>query len=137
MQSRGYRNNNPGNIIKGKSLFLGEVQGSDSRFRSFQSMEYGYRAIFKLLKSYIRSGYNTIGKIINRYAPPVENDTNSYVSIVEKKTGISKDKLISSDDADSLIKIVSAISTVENGVSPDQDLILKGWKLLGEVKKKT
>ena len=46
-------------------------------------MDYGIRAIFRILKTYREKyGLNTIEGIINRYAPPAENDTESYIESV-------------------------------------------------------
>jgi hypothetical protein len=134
--TRGYQNNNPGNIIKGGKPFLGEIPGKDEKFRSFQSMEFGYRAIFKILRTYIKSGYNTIDKIINRYAPASENDTATYIRNVVSFTGIKKDTLVDMDDSEKMIRIVTAISNQENGIKPDTQQVVKGWNLLDEVKKK-
>lgn len=132
--SRGYRNNNPGNIVKtfsnGKQTFwIGEISGSDSRFKTFKNMAFGYRAIFVTLNSYINKGFNTIEKIINRYAPPNENKTSSYVNHVAEMVGVDKDFTIDKSDNVLLLKIVEAISYVENGIKPDKSQILKGYEL--------
>ena len=51
--SRGYRNYNPGNIRISNTRYKGEVVPSqDTAFKQFQSMEYGYRAMFVLLHYY-------------------------------------------------------------------------------------
>ena len=51
--SRGLRNCNPGNIRQSRSKFKGEVRPSrDSAFKQFESMAYGYRAMFVLLDTY-------------------------------------------------------------------------------------
>lgn len=83
-QSRGLRNNNPGNIRRNYAnnwKGLSDVQ-SDISFCQFISLEYGIRALMKLLLTYEKKGYNTINTIIPRYAPSSENDTNSYISFV-------------------------------------------------------
>lgn len=134
--TRGYRNNNFGNIRitrdkNGKQTFWkGEVKGADQAFKTFETPAWGYRAIFALLKEYIGKGYNTINKIIGRYAPSSENNTNSYVSTVVKKTGIQPDTKIAASDLISLTRIVRAISFVENGIEPDDVQIDEGKKLL-------
>jgi hypothetical protein len=119
---RGLRNNNPGNLIHsagGKLLppYTGEVRPpKDSRFRTFSSMPYGYRAMFVLLKTYNNRGVDTIEKIINTWAPPVENATSSYIANVEKQTGINRYTKLNINDQSSYKKIVAAISKVENGL---------------------
>lgn len=81
---RGLRNRNPGNIRQSSTKYLGEVQPSQDReFKQFQSIEYGYRAMFVLLEHYYRKrGLKTIRQIISRYAPPVENNTEYYIGQV-------------------------------------------------------
>ena len=128
---RGLRNNNPGNIRLTKTLWQGETLGSDKSFKTFVSMEYGYRAIFVLLRSYISKGFDTIEKIINRYAPPTENVTSRYVKHVSERTGIPKNKRVSFSDSEAMINIVAAISKSENGVSADMNKVNAGFKLVG------
>ena len=135
MPTLGYRNNNPGNLVKGSKPFLGEVfPGTDKRFRQFQTMDYGYRAAMKVLVNFISSGYNTIEKIITRWAPPVENNTKAYINSVAIQTGIQPNFVITIDQADYIKKIMAAISRHENGIEPDFRLILKGWELLEQKK---
>jgi len=128
---RGLRNKNPGNIRKTKTFWEGEVKGSDKSFKTFISMEYGYRAIFVLLRSYINKGFDTIEKIINRYAPPTENKTSQYVKHVSERTGIPKDQKLSFHESNKMINIVAAISRSENGVVANMDDVNKGFKLVG------
>lgn len=128
--SRGYRNNNPGNLIKTDVKYLGEVESSDSRFRAFESMEYGYRAIFKLLQYYIGNGLNTITLMIDTYAPAHENDTTAYIRFVADRVGIRPDQAIVKSDLVTLEKMVAAISRIENGVEPDLKQVEGGKRLL-------
>jgi len=133
--TRGYRNNNPGNIRltykDGKKYYWkGEIDGTDMSFKTFKNIAYGYRAIFALLKEYIGKGYNTIEKIIGRYAPSSENNTNAYVTTVTKKVGITRDTKIGASDLVTLTKLVSAISFVENGLPAKEVDIEEGKKLL-------
>jgi hypothetical protein len=83
INTRGFRNNNPGNIRHGsKWKGLKEVQ-DDKSFCSFVSVEFGIRAIFKLLDTYsTKYDLNTIENIISRYAPPSENATSNYINTV-------------------------------------------------------
>lgn len=134
--TRGYRNNNPGNIRLtfnsdgSKRFWKGEIEGTDKAFKTFKSMAYGYRAIFALLKEYIGKGYNTIEKIISRYAPSIENNTNAYISTVVKRSGVPKDAKIAASDLVTLTKLVSAISFVENGLPANEVEVNEGKKLL-------
>jgi hypothetical protein len=131
LMARGLNNNNPGNIVKGGATFQGErVSSSDRRFKEFVSLEYGYRAMFVLLKNYVRlHGCDTVRKVINRWAPPVENDTLRYVRFVSEKTGIAADMKFDPCDSNLMVKMVSAMSWMENGIKPDETEIEKGWEL--------
>jgi len=96
---RGIRNNNPANIriVQGNNWRgkIPESQNTDYEFEQFETMQYGIRAALKLLSNYIRNGYNTINKIISRWAPPTENNTGNYIDAVSKGTGISPNQVIS------------------------------------------
>ena len=51
--SRGIRNRNPGNIRRSGGHYKGEVVPSgDSEFKQFETMAWGYRAMFVLLDGY-------------------------------------------------------------------------------------
>jgi hypothetical protein len=128
--TRGYRNNNPGNIRLTRTFWKGEVKGNDKAFKTFSSMSWGYRALFALLKEYISKGYNSIATIINRYAPGNENDTEAYIKTVCDKTGIGRDIILSFDQVLKIKKLVKAISFVENGVAADDVDVENGFFLL-------
>ena len=129
--SRGLSNNNPGNIRISSEKYLGEVIPSkDKSFKQFQSMAYGYRAIFVILRNYIEKyKADTIREIIYRWAPPNENSTENYVKTVVLRSGIQADATINKTDGDSISKIVSAISYVENGTPANENDILQGLQL--------
>lgn len=129
--SRGLRNNNPGNIRRGGSRFKGEkAESNDVAFRQFESVEWGYRAMFVLLNNYAKKyGCNTLRKIINRYAPPVENHTESYIRSVANATHLQPDEQISTTDGPTMTAVVAAMSEVENGVKADMKAIYSGWEL--------
>ena len=83
--SRSIRNNNPLNIRLGKSHWQGlRKMQEDGAFCQFESMAYGWRAAFILLTRtyYNNYGADTIGKIISRWAPQIENDTRGYIPIL-------------------------------------------------------
>ncbi|MFM0044126.1 hypothetical protein [Paraburkholderia sediminicola] len=109
---RGIRNNNPGNIVYGGFARQMGATGSDGRFAVFQSMEDGIKAAIKLLEGYVAKGYNTVRSIINRWAPPGENNTSAYVDAVAKKLGISADAKLNGDQ---LGGVANAIFQHENG----------------------
>ena len=80
MTVRGIRNMNPGNIRLGESWLGLRMKQTDPDFCQFTSMTYGCRALLKLLRTYVeKRGCTTIRKVVERWAPPSENDTSSYV----------------------------------------------------------
>lgn len=129
--SRGYRNCNPGNIRISKTRYKGEVVPSqDSAFKQFQSMEYGYRAMFVLLHYYYKVLHlTTLRQIISRYAPESENNTNAYICHVADAIFKGADVPIAIDDRDEMVMIVAAMSRIENVIPANIDEVVAGWQL--------
>lgn len=130
MTTRGLRNNNPGNIEINGDTFMGEVVPSkDTRFKQFREMRYGYRAIFCIMQTYIRRyGLNTIEGMISRWAPNNENDTDGYIRFVSEKSGIPPTDPVDIANREHMIRIVAAISQMENGVEADMADVIAGWE---------
>lgn len=118
--TRGLRNNNPGNIRKDGTHWKGEVEPSrDAAFKQFESMAWGYRAMFKCLNTYSRKyGLDTIRKTISRWAPPSENDTEAYIRTVSELSGVPENGRITATNRDVMIPIVAAMSRVEMALMP-------------------
>lgn len=129
---RGLRNNNPLNIRISTDQFVGEVHPSqDKQFKQFDTMAHGYRAAFRVLRTYINNyKCDTIRKIISRWAPATENDTLAYIMTVSDRAGISPDEPISADNREMMVRIVSAMSYVENGQEADMVNVMDGWEAL-------
>lgn len=129
--SRGLRNRNPGNIRRSATRYRGEVRPSgDSAFKRFESLAWGYRAIFVLLHTYrVRHGLTTPAQMIARWAPPAENDTAGYIRAVCGQTGIAPDRGIDTRDPALMIPLAAAISRVENGLEADLREVRAGWAL--------
>lgn len=128
---RGIRNNNPGNIKKNNVEWegLSAIQ-TDKTFFQFNDPIYGIRALTKILRTY-RNSYNikNIWGIINRYAPPSENDTESYKNFVKEKTGLNMLEEIEFT-VEGYLPVVKAIILMENGEQPyDDEIILQGMHL--------
>ena len=118
LDTRGVRNNNPGNIRQEGDQYdwQGEVGTDADGFMIFDTPENGIRALNKVLDTYRdRHGLQTVRQIIGRYAPPTENDTDSYVTSVSKSLGIGPDQAIPWDRKPEL---VNAIVRHENGGDP-------------------
>jgi len=129
MNPRGLRNNNPLNIRHSVDVFRGEVKGADREFKTFSSMPYGYRAAFVILGTYLSRGWNTIERIISRWAPPSENNTEGYIRHIEKRSGVPRNKVLTATDGTIYIQIVVAMCFVENGVSADLSQVWAGFYL--------
>lgn len=130
--SRGLRNNNPGNIRQNGDNFLGEIKPSaDPSFKQFESIEYGYRAMFVTLNTYQRKhGLSTIRAMISRWAPPKDNnDTEAYIRAVSSESGVPENSHITSTNKDVMVPIVAAMSRVENGVTANISEVQRGWDL--------
>lgn len=124
MLPRGLRNNNPGNIDYNPSnKWQGQVGIEDDlpehikpRFAKFKSMEYGVRAIVKLLQTYEqRYKADTVREIVSRYAPTNENKTDKYIENVCKWSGLTPDQKISAFSKQDLTRLVPAIIRQECG----------------------
>lgn len=116
--SRGYRNNNMGNLRISKTKnYLGRVplsENSDGAFEQFKEFRYGTLAMIELLERYINGGTNTLRKIIYKYAPPSENDSSGYLNNVSRWAGIGLDTPLTTDK-NTLKGLVLAMGRVENG----------------------
>lgn len=124
MTPRGIRNNNPFNIVKSNNDWMGKVKGGlDEHFETFKDAVYGIRAGIKLLINYKKQGFDTVEKIIGRFAPPFENNTKNYISHVSKKLGVHPTEVLTLSD-DVLFEFAVAIITMENGYNPYSDLVI-------------
>ena len=121
MLPRGIRNNNPLNIRRGKDQWQGlRAQQTDAQFCQFETLEYGWRAAFYLLTRTYYHKYRlyTIRAIINKWAPPNENLTATYIENVSRLTGIPPDEPIGipSDQPQRWMMLGIAMAIQENGL---------------------
>lgn len=115
-EPRGIRNNNPGNIRHGDQWVGMSENQTDPDYVQFISPEYGIRAMARVLKTYRNSyGLNTIAEIVSRWAPPSENDTQSYIKSVAQRLAVNPDQPINDFHTPLLI---AAIIQHENGQQP-------------------
>lgn len=127
--TRGIRNNNPGNLRISSSNWQGKITPSqDSAFEQFDTMLNGIRAALKLTQNYqTRYGDKTVRQIINRYAPPIENNTSSYVANVAAKVGVGPDEPINLKDEETAVKFGIAVFESENSVTFPADQVREAF----------
>jgi len=132
--SRGIRNNNPGNIRWGDEWkgLVPEGQRTDKSFCQFKAPEFGIRAMIIILRNYqSKYGLKTITGIIKRWAPPNENDTQAYIRSVAQATGTDADKPIDLTDSRKLFPLLQAIIKHENGTQPyEYDVFVRALDLV-------
>lgn len=137
--TRGVRNNNPGNIRRNPAnKWQGRVpleRNTDPDFEQFISPEYGIRALAVLLITYYdKYGCDTIRSIIERWAPPSENDTDAYISAVARMMRVLPKTRLNLHDYDVLRRLVEAIIAHENaGYRYPSHVVDKGLELAGVI----
>lgn len=117
---RGIRNNNPGNIRKTTTHWRGEVHSQqETAFETFAEPVDGLRALMVLLLNYyVRYQLNDVASIINRWAPPHENDTGAYARAVAERLKVTPAERINLFDDRVLTTLAAAITVHENGRPP-------------------
>jgi hypothetical protein len=106
-----FKNNNPGNI-RWNPKIKGVVGKSEKGFAIFSSKYAGLAAMENLLKGYIKKGFNTIEKILNRYAPPSDNNnTENYIQFVSHRSGIIRNTILKADQVATLIPAMVKMET--------------------------
>lgn len=119
-ESRGLRIGNPGNIRRGPSIWRGQSKiQSDPLFVTFDDPKWGIRAIVKIMRTYKSQGVHTIEQVINRYAPPSENNTEAYVAAVCAECSVHPTDDVDLDEIMPLL--VKAIIWHEQGCCPFAD----------------
>lgn len=121
MITRGVRNNNPFNVIKSSSCWLGlkpKSQCTDSVFCEFIDMKYGVRCGLIILRKYIQVYHlSDVRGILSRFAPSKENDTESYIEFVEGR--MRRDGFTPTDiefGTDKFLSLCAAIIKYECGL---------------------
>lgn len=113
MKTRGERNNNPFNMNRTGTSWVGEVRpGSDPRFAEFKTLDYGLRAgLINLMNGYFSKGL-TLAEIIRKYAPAFENNTMAYIKSAERRSGVLASAV---PQKLQYVKVAEAILFHENG----------------------
>ena len=146
--TRGIRNNNPLNIRRGTSRWVGRREiVTDKEFEEFTTMAFGYRAAWKLMDTYRlrlrQAGKSyTLENIIHRWAPPEDgNDTQEYLRTVirlldYKVAGRQPLPSPASKEGHRVFtRILMAMTCVECGIRMDEvdkRSIERGWTMAFE-----
>ena len=111
---RNVRLNNPGNVDRTSIVWQGmSAIQDDPRFIRFIAPQWGFRCMARILKGDYREGAVTVHELIDRWAPPVENNTSAYVSDVSARIGVDMDQPLSFPDK--LPALLKAIAVHEGG----------------------
>ena len=119
-------NKNPLNIRYSPANNWRGQTGENKGFCVFSSEAYGMRAAFRILTNYIKNGHNTIRKIVSRWAPPSENNTEKYIEFVSYETIIDPDLELTDNnihDYWTKLMILRAMAKMESGVWYDEQQI--------------
>ena len=109
------RANNVGNL---------RVPGSTIDFQKFATQAEGVNAMVSQLRLYQnRDKLDTISGIVNKYAPPSENDTGAYIKNVSDWTGFKSDQKLNMNDDLVASKVVAAM-TRQEGTAVNQMRVL-------------
>lgn len=111
--TRGMRNNNPGNLTAAPNS-----PGKDGRFNIFHNQRDGTAALFRQLMLDADRGKPTLRQELKKYAPHNENPTEAYIAYVSRITGINPDAPLDLHDRKTLLRVVPPIIKFENGFQP-------------------
>jgi hypothetical protein len=124
-QTRGIRNNNPGNIRLGQPWQGLAAEQTDGSFCQFVAPEWGIRAIVKIIQAYLGRGADSVTKIISIWAPPNENNTAAYIEGVANMMGVDPTGCLNFQDNNVWVNLIKGIIQHENGQQPYSDAIIQ------------
>ena len=140
--SKGLRNNNPLNIHLSKRAYKGKVMNpvnpdfdSDGKqLERFETFEYGLKAAKEHLLRYFdgnieelkcfsvsKGKLNTIQKILNRWVCGL--NPAAYIQFVERETGFDKNTVLNLADAQTLTRLMYAMTLQECGAKYRETLL--------------
>lgn len=127
--SRGEAAHNAGNLrYNARIAWLGEdaPPQDDRGYCRFKDDFYGLRALAMDLYHKWARGLRTVEQIISVYAPPSENDTDSYIADVCERLAVKPDTLLDFSRIGNLVAMVRAVIKHEQGrIIYAPDLIVK------------
>lgn len=106
------RNNNPLNL----RYHPGQVSAikGDGGFARFSSPVEGLAQAARQMRKHWRNGDDTVGKLVNRWAPPSENDTGAYAEFVAREMGVGINDRVDLSDDNTLIAMQKAMAQFES-----------------------
>jgi hypothetical protein len=122
---RGERNHNPCNLRYNRATpwqGLDNPPLDDHGLCRFVDDLHGLRAGAKdIHNKFARDGLKTVRAIVDKYAPPNENDTAAYIAFVAERMGVDPDAQLALDGPDQLFAFVKAVVQEEEGrdIYPD------------------
>lgn len=112
----GIRNKNPLNIeYNERNNWKGQT-GRNGRFCTFSHNKWGFRAGARVLKSYRNRKVRTITDIVNTFAPPNENDSERYVSLVCQWAGLPPSHVVDTNNDREMASVLRAMARMEVGI---------------------
>lgn len=119
----GIRLNNPGLLVHTGENWLGlAAKQWHDRFMAFVEPKYGIRAMARNLHTWFgKHGPMTLRQIIERWAPPHENDTSAYIESVHIRSGIGRDETVDVFDYDTMFALLRSIVRHECGDGREWD----------------
>lgn len=116
---RGLRNNNPLNIRHNPANhWQGRAeQQTDPAFVQFDTMQFGFRAAIRIVTNWLKTGKaRTPEQIINRWAPPSENNTAAYIKKACSLAELQPKQELKPEDKRKVCKLIRGMAIVENGI---------------------
>ena len=110
---RGWELNNPCNVDRTTIQWQGMTDFQpDDRFIRFINRAFGYRCAARIIHGHWTAD-DTVRTVINRWAPPTENNTSAYVNDVAKRMGVDPDMVL--DWTTHALPMLRAITYHEQG----------------------
>ena len=125
---RNVRLANPGNVDRTSIVWQGmSALQDDPRFIRFIGPQWGFRCMARILRGDYREGAVSVHELIDRWAPPVENDTSAYVTDVATRMNVDIDETLALPGQ--LLPLLRSIAIHEGGCPWPDSVIQLGIDL--------
>lgn len=115
--NRPWRNQNPGNLVPGDVSKRNNAIGAAGGFAIFPDYESGHKALVDSLKN--THGNKDIKRLMEVFAPQIQNDTKKYIKFIQKKTEVIDNTKIKDFSKDQFEKLWKSIEQMEGwGAKP-------------------